>query len=185
MEERFLKYPYRVKKWRLCRKIKIAVYIIVSLAFIEHLFFLTNSAFNQYQTVKSCNWTIDMPLNYFLQNQFGFVFATIPYSLPYGIFIELMNLSFTFGWNYMELFLMIISIGLATRFQQINYRLKDFRGKILDESLWIEIRSDYVVVCELLEMVDYKLRYLILLSNLNNLYFICFQLLNIYKYKLS
>lgn len=46
--------------------------------------------------------------------------------------------------------------------------------------IWISIRSDYVLLCELVERVDHELRFLILLSNLNNLYFICFQLLNIY-----
>lgn len=48
------------------------------------------------------------------------------------------------------------------------------------ETTWISIRSDYVLLCELVERVDHELRFLILLSNLNNLYFICFQLLNIY-----
>lgn len=46
----------------------------------------------------------------------------------------------------------------------------------------MEVRRHYVLICELLEIVDHDLRYLILLSNLNNLYFICFQLLNIYEY---
>lgn len=54
--------------------------------------------------------------------------------------------------------------------------------QVLSEKFWSEIRSDYVVLCELMERVDHELRYLILLSNLNNLYFICFQLLNIYEY---
>lgn len=96
---------------------------------------------------------------------------------------------------------MMVSLGLMTRFWQINDRLDGMRGKvkifwfnqdldandlkshlqILPESAWIEIRTDYVMLCELMEKVDYELRYLILLSNLNNLYFICFQLLNIYE----
>lgn len=48
------------------------------------------------------------------------------------------------------------------------------------EMTWSSIRSDYVLLCELVEKVDHELRFLILMSNLNNLYFICYQLLNIF-----
>lgn len=95
---------------------------------------------------------------------------------------------------------MMVSLGLYSRFWQINERLGTLKGKvkvdlkrsicmrlifarfqILPEKLWDELRTDYVIVCELLEAVDHELRFLILLSNLNNLYFVCFQLLNIYE----
>jgi gustatory receptor len=47
--------------------------------------------------------------------------------------------------------------------------------------VWASIREDYVAVCEVVEKVDHVLRFLILLSNLNSLYFICFILLQIFK----
>lgn len=98
-----------------------------------------------------------------------------------------------------KLFVMMTSLGLVTRFSQVNNRLKTLKGrvsrfsvtnfysscqfafKVLPEGLWEDIRLDYVNLCELLEAVDHELRFLLVLSNLNNLYFICFQLLNIYE----
>lgn len=129
-EENFLKSPYKIVKWRLSTKINLIAVLIVFLAFLEHAFFLANSAFNQYQHVKESNETVDGVLSYFLENQFGFIFGQLPFSLPYGILVELMNLSFTFGWNYMELFVMIVSMGLMTRFQQINQRVELLRGRV-------------------------------------------------------
>ena len=49
------------------------------------------------------------------------------------------------------------------------------------EMEWTIIREHYVLLCELLEMVDDNLSAIILLSCVNNLYFICNQLLNIFK----
>ncbi|XP_070494032.1 gustatory receptor for sugar taste 64a-like [Chironomus tepperi] len=70
-----------------------------------------------------------------------------------------MNMTFTFGWNYMELFVMLISIGLSTRFQQINQRIQKFSGKIVSEELWTKVHKDYVLLCELVEKVDHDLRF--------------------------
>jgi gustatory receptor len=129
-EEKFLRAPYKRFNWRLSKKIKFTATIVILLAFTEHCLFLANSAFNQYNHVHENNVTVDDVLSYFLENQFGFIFPRIPFWLPYGIFVELINLSFTFGWNYMEIFVMIVSLGLCTRFQQINQRMERFRGKV-------------------------------------------------------
>lgn len=87
----------------------------------------------------------------------------------------------TFSWNYMDLFIIIISIGLSTRFHQIYLRLATMEGNIYPEFEWREIRMHYTQLCELLEVVNEHLSLLVLLSCANNLYFICVQLLNIFK----
>lgn len=129
-EKNFLQAPYKSIRWKLSHKIDFIASIVILMAFTEHALFLSNSAFNQYNNVQANNVTVDDVLSYFLEHQFGFIFEQIPFWLPYGILVELMNLSFTFGWNYMEIFVMIVSIGLVTRFQQINDRVENFRGKV-------------------------------------------------------
>ncbi|KAG5673136.1 hypothetical protein PVAND_003207 [Polypedilum vanderplanki] len=181
VEEKFLHSPYRKTDWKLSKKIKIVAVTVIILAFFEHLLYLANSAFNIYQDVVKNNLTVDEPLNHFLKSQFGYIYLDVPFSVPLGVFNEIMNMSFTFGWNYMELFVMMISLGLSTRFKQINERLKNFKEKILSEQQWSKIREDYSSLCNLVAIIDFDLRYLILLSNLNNVYFICFQLLNIFE----
>lgn len=101
----------------------------------------------------------------------------------------------------MDTFIIVTSIGLATRFKQINQRLEEIKNEVksigicedtfcnknfqfqpMDESLWADIRHHYVQLCELVEVVDKNLAVIILLCCSNNLYFICFQLLNIFKW---
>ena len=129
-EKHFIQSPYESFKLKLSTKIQLTAIIIIFLAFIEHALYLINSAYNQYNYVKSENLTIDDPVEYFLKHQFGFLVNNVPFSVPFGIFNELANIAFTFGWNYMELFVMLVSLGLCTRFQQINHRIKKFCGKV-------------------------------------------------------
>lgn len=129
-EQRFLSHPYKPYGSKLSIKIRFTAAIVIVLAFTEHVLFVTTSAYNQYKVVKYCNWTIEEPLSYFLKNQFHFFFVQINFKLPLGVFVEIMNVSFTFGWNYMEIFVMVVSLGLVTRFWQINYRLDALKGKV-------------------------------------------------------
>lgn len=123
-EDRFLSTAYKFKGIKLSTKIRITAMIISVLALFEHLFFLTNSFYNCYQNVKHNNWTVDVVFNYCLKNQFDYMFEEfVNYKFAYGILIEALNVSFTLGWNFMELFVMMISIGLVTRFNQVNKRL--------------------------------------------------------------
>lgn len=128
-ESKFLRSPYTVET-RLSTKIRLAAGIVLTLAMLEHFLFLTNSAYSQYVTIKTCNCTDELTLSYFLTHQFAFIFEKIPFNLPYGIFVEIYNLCLTLSWNYMELFVMMVSIGLFTRFNQINARIGELDMKV-------------------------------------------------------
>lgn len=125
-------------------------------------------------------WSSDEQWHLWSLRQFGHIFAVLPYSKWITACLLFINLALTFAWNYMDIFIMLISIGLSTRFQQINLRLSRLSCDPAPAVL-LEIRQHYVLLCELLEMVDENLAPIIMLSCTNNLYFICFQLLNIFK----
>ncbi|KAI8039293.1 hypothetical protein M5D96_008016 [Drosophila gunungcola] len=82
---------------------------------------------------------------------------------PLGLLI---NLACTFVWNYMDLFIMMISKGLSYRFEQITARIRKLEHEEVCESVFIQIREHYVKLCELLEFVDSAMSSLILLSKL-------------------
>lgn len=93
-----------------------------------------------------------------------------------------MNTIAIVGWSCADILIMIVAVGLTQRFQQINRRLQALKAtRVIDVSTWTEIRSHYVLVCELLDVVDDRLGVLIMLSCTNNMCFICFQLLNTFE----
>ncbi|XP_036337008.1 gustatory receptor for sugar taste 64a [Rhagoletis pomonella] len=106
-----------------------------------------------------------------------FNFAMIKHLAKIGI----VNFVCTFVWNYMDLFIMMIGKGIAYRFEQMKMRIHTLLDKEVPESIFMEIRDHYVKLIELLEYVDEDLSGIILLSSANNLYFVCYQLLNIFN----
>lgn len=51
----------------------------------------------------------------------------------------------------------------------------------MPETFWIEVRSNYLALMELVREVDGKLSIIIILSCANNMYFICMQLFNSFQ----
>lgn len=78
----------------------------------------------------------------------------------------------------MDVFIIVVSVGVASRFNQITYNLELHRGMIMPEVFWAFYRIRYQRLVQLLRATDLVLGNLILLSFSNNLYFVCIQLLN-------
>lgn len=62
--------------------------------------------------------------------QLSHLFIIFPYSIWIAIFGKAINVIATFCWNYMDLFIMMISAGLSTHFKQINEDLQRIKGKV-------------------------------------------------------
>lgn len=62
--------------------------------------------------------------------QLSHLFIIFPYSVWIAIVGKVVNVIGTFCWNYMDLFIMMISAGLSTRFKQINEDLQRIKGKV-------------------------------------------------------
>ncbi|KAG4072379.1 hypothetical protein HA402_004311 [Bradysia odoriphaga] len=180
-EKIFLNLPYKECGWRLSTKIRITAGVILFLAIVEHIAAISNSVHNFYEIVRTCEANIDDAWKYFFLNEHPHVFMVLPYHFLLTILIEWAIISFTFGWNYIDTFIIITSIALATRFKQINQRLEERKNEPMDESSWAEIRHHHVLLCELVETVDNYLAVITLVCCGNDLYFVCFELLNIFN----
>ncbi|KAL9700352.1 hypothetical protein quinque_003793 [Culex quinquefasciatus] len=96
------------------------------------------------------------------------------------------SFALTLSWNYMDIFIILLSVAIASRFNQINAYLETLAaGGVLvpNEPFWIRVRIHYVALCELLAKVDRTMSWLMLVSCATNLYFICLQTLNVISQK--
>ena len=124
------KYNNSAKSWSLKKRIKVCLYTMLLLALLEHLLFLTSTATNIIHRHNVCNITEVEFVKHFITIQLYHVFSVIPYTHLNGAIAEYLNVSFTFYWSFVDLFLMLISIGISTRYQQINERIKNFNGRV-------------------------------------------------------
>ncbi|XP_062557004.1 uncharacterized protein LOC134221845 [Armigeres subalbatus] len=177
-EREFLHKPFRCKKLK--NSIRRTATLILTLAFAEHIFSVANNIANLRREIKHCNWTITNPVKHFCLKTFSSTFDSIPYNLPVAIYNEYVVVAMTFAWNFVDLFIVLISIGLTTRFTQLNIRISEQirSSKGTSEDFWERIRLQYVSLCDLVVLLNRYISRLVFVSYANDLYFICLQIMN-------
>ncbi|XP_052129850.1 gustatory receptor for sugar taste 64e-like isoform X1 [Frankliniella occidentalis] len=108
----------------------------------------------------------------------SFIFNHVPYNAFTGLLIFIMSKVTTFTWNFVDLFLMLVSTGLAERFKQFNAVVFESDVAMLNKEDWRELREYFATLSALTKNVDSNICSIVFLSFGNNLYFICLQLLN-------
>ncbi|XP_053691094.1 gustatory receptor for sugar taste 64a-like [Sabethes cyaneus] len=180
----FIKESYRLATWwTMGRKMRLAVAVLLFFAFSEHLLSIVNLVNNLKEEIKNCGWernVTDFFKQYSLSKYKNF-YDMFPYHPLSAVFLMYISTALTIFWNYLDIFIIALSIGIAGRFEQINMLLRTMTdgGLLPNEAFWIRIRTDYVLVCELLETIDRVVSWLVLISCATNLYFICLQILNV------
>lgn len=147
-----------------------------------------------------CSRTDD-PIRNFFELTNDEIFYALNYSAPLALWGKLQNVYSTFIWNYMDILVMIVSIGLASKFRQLNDNLLRFKGLVsffyflflfnshlvlffqhMAAAYWSERRIQYRNICTLCSTMDDAISFITIISFSNNLYFICVQLLRSLKY---
>ncbi|XP_046734696.1 gustatory receptor for sugar taste 64f-like [Diprion similis] len=157
--------------------------VTITIALVEHVL----SIISGYASALECaalRRDTDIVATYF-QSQFPQVFDLTPYNWWKGVLVQCLNIISTFAWNFMDLFLMLVSFALASRFRQMNDHLYAIRSKAMPDWWWAQAREDYNRLANLTRRVDSNISDIVLLSFATNLYFICIQLLNSLKPRLG
>lgn len=169
------------------------------LALIEHLMSWYSFLTDRVKQAIECDWKIGSWFYYLTTVHLSHIYKCIPVSIFSVLWAEYVNISMTFTWTFVDLFIMIISIAISTKFKMINERLEHFKGRvgamfkllnlstnhfnimfqIVNEAFWDEIRCHYNKLCELNELVDDALGFMICTACLSDLYYVCLQLLNV------
>ncbi|CAO1403349.1 unnamed protein product [Diamesa serratosioi] len=179
-EYSFLRSPYReLTGWSLPIKIRITGAFFIFLFFIEHIMYMSTSSYDNYLHLKYCNISHyqDFFKNYLATNRPHLMHA-FPYSAWELPLYEWNNLLIGFAWNYSDVFIIIISIGLSHRFDQYNKLLERITNQHFEKAFWETLRMDYVKLCELVQFIDTHTSSLILLSTSHNVFIILLKIFN-------
>lgn len=167
--------------WSLKKRVLIFTIVYLSLSIFEHLSFLATDIYKLNLEIVTCNLTDVDRVEMFIKNNFGTVLSNLPwrYNQFLGFFLVYLNFSYTFYWNFLDLFIIIISIGVGYMFEKINSRLHYIIGLTIAESVWEEIRQHHLKVSELLQSINENISEMIILACLSDGYFILCQMINI------
>ncbi|CAO1404050.1 unnamed protein product [Diamesa tonsa] len=175
-EQVFLKPPYKeLKGWSLSMRIRVIGIFIILMSCTEHFMYMSTSMYENYLKLTYCNdatYPDDFFKNYIATNR-PHLLHDIPYSAWELPLYECVNVLLTFTWNFVDLFIILISIALCTRFNQLSARIIQARGKYLKANFWKEIRIHYFMLCDLVDEVDQHISIMIFLTTGHNLLAIC------------
>lgn len=118
-------YRNQKKKEKLAHQLKMLALIVLISSLVEHVL----NAISIVYFAKVCLKKDDLVKELF-EVQISHILMVFPYSLWIAIVGKFVNVIATFCWNYMDLFIMMISVGLSARFKQINEDLQRIKGKV-------------------------------------------------------
>lgn len=88
-----------------------------------------------------------------------------------------------FSWNYGDIFITLIAIGITFRFNQFNnYFVTVLNDEsLMTEATWRNLRIHYFQLIDLLHFIDSKVSGLILISSGHNMIVIIFKIFSAFK----
>ncbi|KAL7303890.1 hypothetical protein TKK_0004011 [Trichogramma kaykai] len=177
--------PSGLEALSLSAKFKVLSTVVMSLALVEHSLSLLSGYVSALECA-SLRGHANTAATYF-SLQFPQIFTESNFALWKGALVQFINVLSTFSWNFMDLFLILLSVALTDQFKRLNRRLHSIRGKhgvavkTMPEWWWAEARIDFNRLASMTRRVDSQISDIVLLSFSTNLYFICIQLLNSFK----
>ncbi|GAB0087186.1 hypothetical protein DMENIID0001_014660 [Sergentomyia squamirostris] len=139
VESVFLVRPYTIGGQRLECSVRLLSFIWIILAFIEYNLAQFASINGISRALEICPNTEITALEIFHRSQRSHVFMWIKFRMWMVPFLTLINMSLTFCWTYVDIFIMVTGIALARRFKQISDRIHGMKGMAIPDSFWIEI----------------------------------------------
>ncbi|KAH8329872.1 hypothetical protein KR067_006110, partial [Drosophila pandora] len=171
VEKRLPRYGSYMERSHPVRRIRLVAFLLLSLSLMEHLLSIIAVVYYDF-----CPRRRD-PVESYLRGTSLHLFEVFPYSNWLGWLGKLQNVLLTFGWSYMDIFLMIIGMGLSEMLARLNRSLKRHVRHPMPEEYWTWSRTLYRSIVEIIREVDDAISGIMLISFGSNLYFICLQLL--------
>lgn len=125
VEADLLKYRSRNDRRRLKSQIKLYAISFGVCALIDHILTAISDMFY----VNACRPNFDLMTGFF-ERQSMQLFQITDYELWKGLLGKAVNIMGAFVWNYMNIFIIIISIGISSRLKQLNNELKFIRSEV-------------------------------------------------------
>ncbi|XP_055543532.1 uncharacterized protein LOC129729076 [Wyeomyia smithii] len=160
---------------QLRRKAKLIMTCLMFSALFEHALAKPAGLYRAYK----CG--IKNLLEAHLMQAFPEMYSFIPYNAYLGFTCQIITSILTFYWNYIDLFLMVLCIGLRQNIKHINDIILRSSAEYGSLHFWTVYWKHYQKVCELVQLFKIKLAYFVAISFANNLFFICIQMLGLLK----
>lgn len=169
----FLHDPYTMSCFGLSLKVYLIGFVFLIFYLTEHVMFIVMELRDNNYQMTYCNVTSISVLNNYMRRERPHLLLVLPYRWWIFPFFQWTITLLAYGWNFVDYFIIIISLGLSSRFNQLNRRLRNTKAHVMDHKFWLDIRIHYTNLVELLRYIDRKIGVLMIVAMSHNLFLIC------------
>lgn len=157
------------------RKIRTVAVVVLVAGLVEHSFYIMAKMVNVVSQIEKCNFNVHF-YEHFIRTERRHLYSVFPFHFAIAVPFEWVNASNTITWTFIDLFIMLVSISLAYRYQQIADRITRIQLQSMPNAFWTEIRLHYTSLTELVTFMDTQLANFVLLSCATDVAFTCYLL---------
>lgn len=112
---------------------------------MEHIFYYLDAYDATKENIFRCNLTGHVNFwEHLFHRERAHIFTVIPYSIWYMPLFQLENFAFSMSSSYVDILLISISIGISTRFWQLNERLKTDQNSVSFLSFYFYLTINHI-----------------------------------------
>ncbi|KAJ8733782.1 hypothetical protein PYW07_014333 [Mythimna separata] len=163
---------------RVVRRCKIASAVYIGMCLVDHAMSIGS---NIVHILECREGKVVNVLDEYLRGMSSWLFElNVPFEVWLGMFLEYLNLVNTAAWNYLDIFIVCISLYLTSIMEQINKKIHLTASKnYVPASTWGVLRKDYNRATNLIKIFDDMFSGLVVIAFANDLFAICLQLYNV------
>lgn len=174
---------YRLPKtrWSLRRRLMAMTFVYLGLSFTESGLYIASQVNQLSNLMETCNRTSDDFVKLYISRHFHFIFAFLPFKYNHflGFLFEYINFLFSFYWNFLDLFIILISLGISALCEKNYHQVKSLKKLLVSDSRWSEIRFHYAKVSELVKIINEHISKIVIVASFSDGYFFYTQAVNI------
>ncbi|KAK9872284.1 hypothetical protein WA026_017086 [Henosepilachna vigintioctopunctata] len=156
------------------RELKIITFVIFFCAAVEHF---TVQFMNFVASVRCENNIWDTFHRFFVYISYRQVFSYVSYNIFLGILLQTLNFFVTFGWTFIDIFIINASKNFSEKLVQLRNQISTtITSEIHSSNSWGKLREQYTQILTLFRTFNQKLNNIILVSFATNIYFLLTQL---------
>ncbi|XP_045471837.1 uncharacterized protein LOC123678726 [Harmonia axyridis] len=166
---------YPLTRVNITRKLRIISICIFAVAAFEYIC----SQIGNFLKALNCGKNRDGGVIefYFTTIEHPQAFNIFPYSIFIAIIFQLLTIIMTFGWNFLDAFVILVSIAFSSKLIQFEEKINFLKNQRIDSvKIWKHIREDYSLLCHLFKKFNSEMNGIIMVSFITNVFFILWQL---------
>lgn len=154
----------------------ISVFMICAL--IEHVL----SKVEDYEAASICFDHYSTKFEAVVRNIIIVFFRVFAYCHTLGVYMVVTCFYSTVLWNIADVFLITVHIAIYVKLKKFNRKIVRMRFRHDDEDFWLNARQNYVALHEQVKATNSIISCLVMISLLNDFYFVCNQALGAFKW---